>query len=66
MPPGYYDQLKAMIRDEAAARRCGRSNGDKNIMTWSFVVGHRPGRSRRKENMSCSSSCLEPDTILTG
>ena len=52
MPPGYYDRVQAARASrEAAARALQPVNGDKDIMSWSFVIGTTDKMNPRKDTM---------------
>jgi putative ABC transport system permease protein len=63
MPPGYYDQFRyACLNDLPPEMR--PVNGDKDIMSWAFVLGTTDKVNPRKDTMAFFFA-LEPDKVLT-
>src|SRR6266540_1093805 len=63
MPAGYYEQFKyACLHDLPPEMR--PANGDKDIMSWSFVLGTTDKVNPRKDNMVFLFA-LEPDKVMT-
>jgi putative ABC transport system permease protein len=63
MPPGYYDQFRyACLNDLPPEMR--PANGDKDIMSWSFVLGTTDKVNPRKDTMAFFFA-LEPDKVMT-
>jgi putative ABC transport system permease protein len=63
MPPGYYDQFKRLVLEELPPEM-RPVNGDKDIMSWSFVFGVTDKVNRRPEN-GLPMFCMEPSKIMT-
>jgi putative ABC transport system permease protein len=61
MPPGYANQLKAVIRDRLPPEH-QPADIEKNFMTWSFVVGSLDPEKLTQEN-SMFLFALQPDAI---
>jgi putative ABC transport system permease protein len=63
MPPGYYDQFRyACLNDLPPEMR--PVHGDKDIMSWAFVLGTTDKVNPRKDTMAFFFA-LEPDKVLT-
>ncbi|MGL6094374.1 MAG: ABC transporter permease [Fimbriiglobus sp.] len=64
MPPGYANQLKALIRDKLPPDM-RPADLDNNFMTWSFVGGSLDLGKRTQEN-SMFMFALDPQAVLNG
>jgi putative ABC transport system permease protein len=64
MPPGYANQLKAVIRDKLP-KDMQPADIDKNFMTWSFVGGSLDPVKRTQEN-SMFMFALNPQAVSDG
>jgi putative ABC transport system permease protein len=63
MPAGYYEQFRhACLNDLPPEMR--PANGDKDIMSWSFVLGTTDKVNPRKDTMVFLFA-LEPDKVMT-
>lgn len=63
MPAGYYEQFRyACLNDLPPEMR--PANGDKDIMSWSFVIGTTDKVNQRKDTMVFLFA-LEPDKVMT-
>jgi len=63
MPAGYYEQFRyACLHELPPEMR--PANGDKDIMSWSFVLGTTDKVNQRKENMVFLFA-LEPGKVMT-
>lgn len=63
MPAGYYEQFRyACLNDLPPEMR--PVNGDKDIMSWSFILGTTDKVNQRKDNMVFLFA-LEPDKVMT-
>jgi putative ABC transport system permease protein len=63
MPAGYYDEFKRLCLEELPPDQ-RPVNGDKDIMSWSFVLGTTDKLNPRKDTMAFFFA-LEPDKVLT-
>lgn len=63
MPPGYANQLKAIIETKLKPEHRPKDI-NQNFMTWSFVGGSLDRDKLTQEN-SMFLFCLEPDSVLT-
>ena len=63
MPPGYYQEFKRVCLEELPPGM-RPVNGEKDIMSWSFVLGTTDKVNQRKDNMVFLFA-LEPSKVLT-
>ena len=63
MPRGYYDQFRTICLD-VLPPEMRPVNGDKDIMSWAFVLGTTDKVNPRKDTMVFLFA-LEPDKVLT-
>ncbi len=63
MPPGYYERFKRVCLEDLPPEMRPK-NGDKDIMSWSFILGTTDKANPRKDNMVFLFA-LEPDKVLT-
>ncbi|HEY1191541.1 MAG TPA: ABC transporter permease [Gemmata sp.] len=63
MPPGYYEEFKRVCLEELPPEMRPKG-GDKDIMSWSFILGTTDKVNMRKENMVFLFA-LEPDKVMT-
>lgn len=64
MPAGYYERFKTICLESKEMEGLRPVNGDKDIMSWSFVLATTDKVSMRKENMVFLFA-LEPDKVMT-
>ncbi len=62
-PPGYYDTFKRLVLEDLPPDM-RPVNGEKDIMSWSFVGGSTDPINRRMDN-ALFMFCMEPDKIMT-
>lgn len=63
MPPGYYEEFKrACLEDLPPGMR--PVNGEKDVLSWSFVLGTTDKVNPRKDTLAFLFA-LEPDKVLT-
>jgi putative ABC transport system permease protein len=63
MPAGYYDRFRRLCLEELPPEM-RPVNGDKDIMSWSFVFGSTDLVNQRKDTMVFLFA-LEPDKVMT-
>ncbi|MDY3553851.1 ABC transporter permease [Gemmata sp. JC717] len=63
MPPGYYEEFKRVCLEELPPEM-RPANGDKDIMSWSFILGTTDKVNMRKDNMVFLFA-LEPNKVTT-
>ena len=63
MPPGYYERFKRTCLEDLPPDMRPK-NGDKDIMSWSFVLGTTDKVNPRKDTMVFLFA-LEPDKVMT-
>lgn len=64
MPSGYYDDFKRACLESKEMEGMRPVRGDKDIMSWSFVLGTTDKVNQRKDTMVFLFA-LEPDKVLT-
>lgn len=63
MPPGYYEEFKRVCLEELPPEMRPKG-GDKDIMSWSFILGTTDKVNMRKDNMVFLFA-LEPSKVTT-
>jgi putative ABC transport system permease protein len=63
MPPGYYDKFREACL-ETLPPELRPANGDKDIMSWSFIFGTTDKLNPRKDTIAFFFA-LEPDKVMT-
>jgi len=66
MPPGYYTEFKRLLFDEkdGLPKELQPTNGEKDVISWSFVLGTTDKVNPRKDTMVFLFA-LEPDKVLS-
>lgn len=64
MPAGYYDRFKTLCLESPEMEGMRPVKGDKDIMSWSFVLATTDKVNQRKENMVFLFA-LEPGKVMT-
>lgn len=63
MPPGHYERFKHLVLEELPADM-RPTNGDKDIMSWTFVLGTSDKVNKKPDN-AMFLLATEPDKIMT-